>query len=122
MKFYDWAKRSECNAGEWWLYNISDDVLGVLVAMVTGTSFETFLRERIFDPLGMKDTGFHVPADKIDPLQPLYAPDPHTWELYVWDEAVNGRVHLAVRHRQHSGWGLGMAVHLMRQLLIRFRS
>ena len=66
-------------------------MLGVLVARVTGQSFETFLRERIFDPLGMNDTGFHVPADKIDRLPPLYAPDPQTGEFNVWDEAEGGR-------------------------------
>ncbi|WP_039939326.1 serine hydrolase domain-containing protein [Streptomyces himastatinicus] len=76
--------------GERWLYNVSDDVLGVLVARVTGQSFETFLRERIFDPLGMKDTGFHVPADKIDRLPPLYSPDPRTGEFNVEDEAEGG--------------------------------
>jgi len=76
--------------GERWLYNVSDDVLGVLVARVTGQSFETFLRERIFDPLGMKDTGFHVPADKIDRLPPLYSPDPQTGEFNVEDEAEGG--------------------------------
>ncbi|MGW8556368.1 serine hydrolase domain-containing protein [Streptomyces tubercidicus] len=76
--------------GERWLYNVADDVLGVLVARVTGQSFETFLRERIFGPLGMKDTGFHVPADKIDRLPPLYAPDPQTGELIVADEAEGG--------------------------------
>ncbi|MFI0220191.1 serine hydrolase domain-containing protein [Streptomyces lydicus] len=76
--------------GERWQYNISNDVLGVLVARVTGQSFESFLRERIFDPLGMKDTGFHVPADKIDRLPPLYAPDPQTGEFLVEDEAEGG--------------------------------
>nr|WP_214412630.1 serine hydrolase domain-containing protein [Sphaerisporangium fuscum] len=77
--------------GERWQYHISNDLLGVLVARVTGQSFETFLRERIFDPLGMKDTGFHVPADKIDRLPTLYAPDPQTGEFHVWDEAEEGR-------------------------------
>ena len=77
--------------GERWQYHISNDLLGVLVARVTGQTFETFLRERIFDPLGMKDTGFHVPADKIDRLPPLYAPDPQTGEFIVWDEAKGGR-------------------------------
>ncbi|MCM2998743.1 beta-lactamase family protein [Paenibacillus cellulositrophicus] len=77
--------------GERWQYHISNDLLGVLVARVTGQSFETFLRERIFDPLGMKDTGFHVPADKIDRLPPLYAPNPQTGEFTVWDEADGGR-------------------------------
>lgn len=77
--------------GEHWQYQIASDLLGVLVARVTGQSFETFLRERIFDPLGMKDTGFHLSADKIDRLPPLYAPDPQTGEFHVWDEAEGGR-------------------------------
>ncbi|MFG1751873.1 serine hydrolase domain-containing protein [Streptosporangium sandarakinum] len=77
--------------GERWQYHISNDLLGVLVARVTGRPFETFLRERIFDPLGMKDTGFHVPADQIDRLPTLYAPDPQTGEFLVWDEAEGGR-------------------------------
>ncbi|GII85914.1 serine hydrolase [Sphaerisporangium siamense] len=77
--------------GERWQYHISNDLLGVLVARVTGRSFETFLRERVFEPLGMKDTGFHVPADQIDRLPPLYAPDPRTGEFLVWDEAEGGR-------------------------------
>lgn len=77
--------------GERWQYQISSDLVGVLVARVTGQSFEKFLRERIFDPLGMKDTGFHVPADKIDRLPTLYAPDARTGEFTVWDEANGGR-------------------------------
>lgn len=77
--------------GERWQYHISNDLLGVLVARVTGRPFGTFLRERIFEPLGMKDTGFHVPADKIDRLPTLYAPDPQTGEFHVWDEAEGGR-------------------------------
>jgi CubicO group peptidase (beta-lactamase class C family) len=77
--------------GEHWQYHISNDLLGVLVARVTGQPFETFLRERVFEPLGMKDTGFHVPADKIDRLPALYAPDPQTGEFHVWDEPAGGR-------------------------------
>ncbi|MEV6158141.1 serine hydrolase domain-containing protein [Nonomuraea sp. NPDC052129] len=77
--------------GERWQYQISHDVLSVLVARVTGQSFEEFLRERIFEPLGMKDTGFHVPADQIDRLPTLYAPDPQSGEFHVWDEAEGGR-------------------------------
>jgi CubicO group peptidase (beta-lactamase class C family) len=77
--------------GERWQYHISNDLLGVLVARVTGRPFETFLRERILDPLGMTDTGFHVPAEKIDRLPPLYAPDPQSGEFHVWDPAEGGR-------------------------------
>ncbi|GAA1499771.1 serine hydrolase [Dactylosporangium maewongense] len=77
--------------GERWQYHISSDLLGVLVARVTGQPFETFLRERVFEPLGMKDTGFHVPAGDLDRLPPLYAPDPQTGEFHVWDPADGGR-------------------------------
>lgn len=47
--------------GERWMYHVSADVLGALIARVSGQSFGAFLRERIFDPLGMKDTAFYVP-------------------------------------------------------------
>ncbi|UCM89673.1 serine hydrolase domain-containing protein [Streptomyces marincola] len=77
--------------GEHWQYHIASDLLGVLVARVSGQPFETFLRERVFGPLGMRDTGFHVPADDMDRLPPLYAPDPQTGEFHVWDEAEGGR-------------------------------
>jgi CubicO group peptidase (beta-lactamase class C family) len=77
--------------GQQWQYHLSIDVLGVLVARVTGRTFEEFLRERVLVPLGMNDTGFHVPADKIDRLPTCYAPDPQTGEFTVWDEAEGGR-------------------------------
>ncbi|WBP91536.1 serine hydrolase domain-containing protein [Kitasatospora cathayae] len=77
--------------GERWQYHIASDLLGVLVARVTGRPFEDFLHERVFEPLGMADTGFHVPADKIDRLPTLYAPDPRSGEFHVWDEAADGR-------------------------------
>ncbi|MEU7822430.1 serine hydrolase domain-containing protein [Catellatospora sp. NPDC049133] len=77
--------------GERWQYHIGNDLLGVLVARASGQTFETFLAERLFEPLGMKDTGFHVPGDKIDRLPPLYAPDPQTGEFHVWDDASSGR-------------------------------
>jgi CubicO group peptidase (beta-lactamase class C family) len=91
--------------GERWVYNVGDDVLGVLVARVTGQSFEDFLRERIFDPLGMKDTGFHVPDHKIDRLPPLYAPDWQSGEFTVEDEAVGGH-HSKPPAFQSGGGGL----------------
>ncbi|MFD9333388.1 serine hydrolase domain-containing protein [Streptomyces sp. NPDC060028] len=47
--------------GEAWLYNTCSDVLGVLIARVAGCSLPEFLAERIFEPLGMADTGFAVP-------------------------------------------------------------
>ncbi|MCH8812474.1 MAG: serine hydrolase [Gemmatimonadetes bacterium] len=52
--------------GTAWHYSLSTDVLGRLVEVVSGQSFDEFLRERIFEPLGMDDTGFYVPASKRD--------------------------------------------------------
>nr|WP_323181172.1 serine hydrolase domain-containing protein [Streptomyces virginiae] len=77
--------------GERWQYDLSNEVVGVLVARVAGRSWETFPRERVLEPLGMKDTAFHVPADRLDRLPPLYGPDPQTGEFLVWDEAAGGR-------------------------------
>ncbi|MBV9952162.1 MAG: beta-lactamase family protein [Acidimicrobiia bacterium] len=58
--------------GERWLYHVSADVLGVLVERASGQSFDGFLRERVFEPLGMADTGFSVPAGSLDRLGPLF--------------------------------------------------
>ncbi|GAA3141828.1 serine hydrolase domain-containing protein [Nonomuraea roseoviolacea] len=77
--------------GEMWQYHTGSDVLGVLIARVAGQPFETFLRERILDPLGMKDTGFHIPEDSIHRLPVCYAHDPATGGLTVWDEAAGGK-------------------------------
>ncbi|MFJ8128672.1 serine hydrolase domain-containing protein [Streptomyces hydrogenans] len=77
--------------GERWQYDLSNEVAGVLVSRVAGVPLETFLRERVLGPLGMRDTGFHVPPEKIDRLPTLYGPDPGTGEFLVWDEAVGGR-------------------------------
>ncbi len=77
--------------GEKWIYNTGADLLGVLIARASGQPFETFLRERIFEPLGMKDTGFHVPPGKIDRLATAYQADPVTGELGVLDPARDGK-------------------------------
>lgn len=77
--------------GEKWLYNSGSDILGVLIARASGQSLESLLRERIFEPLSMTDTGFSVPEMKIDRLTTFYRTDPRTGELSVYDEARNGR-------------------------------
>jgi CubicO group peptidase (beta-lactamase class C family) len=71
--------------GEQWLYGTASDVLGVLIARVSGQSLETFLRERIFEPPGMKDTGFSVSADKLDRLASYYISNPTTGTLELVD-------------------------------------
>jgi CubicO group peptidase (beta-lactamase class C family) len=56
----------EHQPGERWLYHTSADVLGVLIERATGRRLGEQLAERIFAPLGMEDTGFSVPAAKLD--------------------------------------------------------
>ncbi len=62
--------------GEAWLYNTCSDILGVLVARASGRSFSELLAERLFEPLGMSDTGFAVPAEKLQRLVSYHARDP----------------------------------------------
>ena len=76
--------------GERWMYHTASDVLGVLIARASSQPLETFLQERIFEPLGMKDTGFSVPATKIDRLATSYQVDPKTGALGLYDEAKGG--------------------------------
>jgi CubicO group peptidase (beta-lactamase class C family) len=66
--------------GEAWYYNSGSDLLGVLIARASGMSLGAFMQERIFAPLGMVDTAFSVPADKLDRLPPSYWTNPETGE------------------------------------------
>ncbi len=76
--------------GERWMYNTGSDVLSVLIARVARQSFETFLQERIFEPLGMDDTGFSVPGSEIDRLATSYDVSFETGKLRVYDNAEGG--------------------------------
>jgi CubicO group peptidase (beta-lactamase class C family) len=77
--------------GEKWMYNTGSDVLGVLIARASGQPLETFLRERIFEPLGMKDTSFSVPEASLDRLATSYWTDPTSRKLTVYDEPRGGQ-------------------------------
>jgi CubicO group peptidase (beta-lactamase class C family) len=77
--------------GEQWMYNTGSDVLGVLIARASGQPLETFLRERLFAPLGMKDTSFSVPEVSLDRLATSYWTNFETGALEVYDEARGGQ-------------------------------
>jgi CubicO group peptidase (beta-lactamase class C family) len=86
----EWMRRFStlplmCQPGERWLYHTGADVLGVLIARASGQSFDAFLRERIFEPLGMKDTSFYAPAASLDRLATSYLTDPVTGALALYD-------------------------------------
>jgi CubicO group peptidase (beta-lactamase class C family) len=63
----------EFSPGTRWNYSVSTDVIGYLVEVLSGLPYDEYLRTRIFEPLGMADTGFHVPLDKIDRLATNYS-------------------------------------------------
>jgi CubicO group peptidase (beta-lactamase class C family) len=73
--------------GERWLYHLGAEIVGVLIARAAGQPLGTYLRERIFEPLGMRDTGFGVPAAKLGRLATCYRTDPATGRVAVHDEA-----------------------------------
>jgi len=75
----EWVKRAAeipliCQPGSQWNYSISTDVLGRLVEVWSGLSLEDFFQERIFTPLAMVDTGFHVREENRSRFSALYAP------------------------------------------------
>jgi CubicO group peptidase (beta-lactamase class C family) len=60
--------------GKHWNYSVSIDVMGYLVQKLSGLTFGEFLRTRLFEPLGMKDTSFSVPSSKIERFASCYMP------------------------------------------------
>jgi CubicO group peptidase (beta-lactamase class C family) len=71
--------------GERWMYHTAASVTGVLIARATGMSFGDALRERICEPLGMKDTAFSVAGENISRLATAYQRDDATGEIVVED-------------------------------------
>jgi CubicO group peptidase (beta-lactamase class C family) len=60
--------------GEAWEYGPATDVVGRLVEVMSGQTLDEYFRKRIFEPLGMRDTYFYLPASKVDRLAALYRP------------------------------------------------
>lgn len=78
--------------GERWLYHTGSEVLGVLIARASGQSLGAFMHDHLFGPLGMHDTGFQVPADKVGRLASNYMTDPKdSARLACFDDARDSR-------------------------------
>ena len=78
----------EFSPGAAWNYSVSIDVMGFLVQKLSGMSFGEFLKTRLFDPLGMEDTGFFVPPEKLNRFTSCYQPGPGGAGLKVQDDAL----------------------------------
>ncbi len=61
--------------GDAWEYGRATDLVGRLVEVMSGRPFDQFLQEQVFEPLGMSDTHFYLPATKLDRFAGLYRPD-----------------------------------------------
>ena len=89
--------------GQHWNYSVSIDVMGYLVQKLSGQTFGEFLRTRLFEPLGMKDTAFSVPASKIDRFCSCYQPKQGGGGLKLQDDA--GKSTYAEPPKLESGGG-----------------
>ncbi|WP_439495571.1 serine hydrolase domain-containing protein [Bosea sp. (in: a-proteobacteria)] len=76
--------------GAVWMYHTGFDVLAVLLARIAGKSLDEVMQERLLGPLGMVDTGFHVPPEKIGRLACAYTRDPQSGRLTLVDPAAGG--------------------------------
>jgi CubicO group peptidase (beta-lactamase class C family) len=77
----------EFSPGTAWNYSVSIDVMGYLVQKLSGMPFGEFLRTRLFEPLGMRDTAFHCPPEKIERLASCYQPGEGGKGLKLQDDA-----------------------------------
>jgi CubicO group peptidase (beta-lactamase class C family) len=75
--------------GDAWMYSLATDVCGALVQRLSGKPFDVFLKEEIFDPLGMVDTGFHVPPQKADRFAACYQRKPDALAALQDDPATS---------------------------------
>jgi len=89
--------------GQGWNYSYCHDVLGAVIETVSSMTFGAYLKRNIFDPLGMKDTGFSVPPEKLSRLAPQYEYDGGTKSVRRVGSACIGAAGL--RH-QSGGGGL----------------
>jgi CubicO group peptidase (beta-lactamase class C family) len=80
----------EFHPGTQWLYSVSTDVCGRLVEIISGQRFDDYLRETIFEPLGMNDTGFVVPDKKVDRFAACYRRDASKHLVLVDDPERSG--------------------------------
>jgi CubicO group peptidase (beta-lactamase class C family) len=99
----------EFSPGTAWNYSVSIDVMGYLVQKLSGLSFGEFLRTRLFEPLGMTDTAFYCPPEKLDRFASCYQPKPGGG-LALQDDAQNS-TYAAPPLLESGGGGLVSTTH-----------
>jgi CubicO group peptidase (beta-lactamase class C family) len=97
--------------GTAWNYSVSTDVLGYLIEKLSGMRLGEFLRTRLCEPLGMNDTGFWVPPDKIERFTSCYVPQPGGCGLTLQDDARESIYYAAPPRLESGGAGLVSTAH-----------
>ena len=100
----------EFSPGTAWNYSVSIDVMGYLVQKLSGMSFGEFLRTRLFEPLGMKDTAFYCPPEKLDRFTSCYQPREGGGGLKLQDDAGKS-TYAAPPELESGGGGLVSTTH-----------
>ena len=95
--------------GEKWTYGLNVDVLGELVEIWSGMSLENFFRTRIFEPLGMADTYFNLPATKASRLVNMYSEDSTGTLQKLTGEALGGHIDYPLRKKSYFSGGSGLS-------------
>lgn len=92
--------------GTRWVYSVSVDIQGYIVEKLSGETLPDFMREKIFQPLGMRDTGFFVPAEKMARFAALYQWDAQKGALVPGDASRLGVTYTTVPTMPSGGGGL----------------
>lgn len=95
----------EFDPGTAWNYSVATDLLGIIIARVTGMSLGDYFEQNIFAPLGMTDSGFAVPQAKADRIPPAYAWHP-TEKMKATDKAGAASAWTRTHKFQSGGGGL----------------
>ncbi|MEO5899127.1 MAG: serine hydrolase domain-containing protein [Ilumatobacteraceae bacterium] len=95
--------------GTEWSYSMGLDVLGRVIEVITGTSFDEYLRTNVLEPLGMNDTGWSVPEADASRLAALYGPHPATRQATRLEVMGQGALHAPKAHM--GGGGLVSTAH-----------
>ena len=91
--------------GEGWDYSIAVDLQARIVEVITGENYGAYLQRRVLDPLGMKDTAFFVPADKVGRFADVYGLDLKTGKIVLLPPNFAPNFNFTDPNRQQSGGG-----------------
>jgi CubicO group peptidase (beta-lactamase class C family) len=105
--------------GAEWNYSMSIDVLGRVVEVLSGMSLGEFMKKRIFDPLGMTDTAFWVPEDKVDRLASLYVMNPADRKAMRLDAMAGGATRRPLAEMGGGGLSSTMSDYMKFAMMLR---